>query len=55
MDGVILLRYIESSDLSTVKLALRIVKMRDTAHSRDIKPYEMTSKGMVVHSESDVY
>lgn len=55
MDGVILLRYSESSDLSTVKLAVRIVKMRDTAHSRDIKPYEITSEGMVVHADATVY
>lgn len=54
-DGVILLRYIEPTDLSAVKLAMRIVKMREVKHSRDIRPYDITSKGIVVHSEADVY
>ncbi|MBU7023548.1 MAG: AAA family ATPase, partial [Theionarchaea archaeon] len=41
MDGIISLRYIEPSDFSSVVLAIRIIKMRNTAHSRDIKPYKI--------------
>ncbi len=54
-DGVLLLRYRESADSSEVQLSLRIVKMRRAQHSRRIKPYSITSKGIEVHTQAEVF
>lgn len=54
-DGVILLRYNETSDGSDIQLSVRIVKMRRTNHSRRIKPYNITNHGIEVHSKADVF
>ena len=52
-DGVILL----NCDIENEKmqLSLRIIKMRRIKHSRMIKPYSITDRGIVVHSESAVF
>jgi KaiC domain protein len=54
-DGVIILRYVRPDELRDVKLAAEVVKMRRHKHSRSIKPYDITSEGLVVHSESEVF
>jgi KaiC domain protein len=54
-DGVILLRYNETSDGSDIQLSVRVVKMRRANHSRRIKPYNITSKGIEVHSKAEVF
>ena len=54
-DGVILLRYNETSDGSDIQLSVRIVKMRRANHSRRIKPYNITSNGIEVHSKAEVF
>ena len=54
-DTVILLRYIRASDLTDVHLALEVVKMRMSAHSRDIKPYELLQDQVLVYSEANVF
>jgi KaiC domain protein len=54
-DGVILLRYNETSDGSDIQLSVRIVKMRRTNHSRRIKPYNITDHGIEVHSKAEVF
>jgi len=54
-DTVILLRYIRPSDLTDVHLALEVVKMRESAHSREIKPYEIKQDQVVVYSEANVF
>ncbi|MDY6965141.1 MAG: KaiC domain-containing protein [Halobacteriota archaeon] len=54
-DGVVVLRYVRPSDLTEVILAIEIVKMRRVEHSREIKPYSITSNGIIVHSESGVF
>lgn len=53
-DGVILLEFnkLESNE---VQLTIRIVKMRRVMHSRRIKPYSITDKGLIVHSEAEVF
>lgn len=53
-DGVILLKYNEVNNRE-VKLTLRIIKMRRTNHTRDIKLYDITHNGIVVHSKADVF
>lgn len=49
-DGVISLRYLRKYETQDVSLALEIVKMRRSAHSRKIRPYSITDKGVIVHS-----
>jgi hypothetical protein len=52
---VILLRYVRPSDLTSVYLALEVVKMRRSAHSREIKPYELMQDHVEVYSEANVF
>jgi KaiC domain protein len=54
-DTVILLRYVRSSDLTDVYLALEVVKMRMSAHSREIKPYAIEQSQVTVFSEANVF
>jgi len=54
-DTVILLRYVRSSDLTDVHLALEVAKMRMSAHSREIKPYEIEQTQVTVYSEANVF
>ena len=54
-DTVILLRYVRPSDLTDVHLALEVVKMRMSAHSREIKPYEIEQEQVMVYSEANVF
>jgi KaiC domain protein len=46
VDTVILLRYIRSNELADVHLALEVVKMRLSAHSREIRPYTIAGDGV---------
>jgi KaiC domain protein len=54
-DGVVLLQSDESNEGGEVQLTIRIMKMRRTAHSRRVKPYSITDKGIVVHAGADVF
>ena len=54
-DTVILLRYVRPSDLTDVHLALEVVKMRMSSHSREIKPYEIQADQVLVYSEANVF
>jgi KaiC domain protein len=54
-DTVILLRYVRQADLSGVHLALEVVKMRLSQHSREIKPYEIQKDRILVYSEANVF
>jgi KaiC domain protein len=54
-DTVILLRYVRPSDLTNVHLALEVVKMRMSAHSREIKPYDLLQDKVDVYSEANVF
>jgi KaiC/GvpD/RAD55 family RecA-like ATPase len=54
-DTVILLRYVRPSDLTNVHLALEVVKMRMSQHSREIKPYDILEDRVEVYSEANVF
>ena len=54
-DGVLLLQSDESKEGGEVQLTIRILKMRRTSHSRRVKPYSITDKGIVVHAGADVF
>lgn len=54
-DGVLLLQSEENKEGGEVQLTVRILKMRRIAHSRRVKPYSITDKGIVVHAGADVF
>jgi KaiC domain protein len=54
-DTVILLRYVRPDDLTNVHLALEVVKMRMSPHSREIKPYDILQDKVEVYSEANVF
>ncbi len=54
-DGVVLLQSDEAKEGGEVQLTVRILKMRRTGHSRRVKPYSITDKGIVVHAGADVF
>ena len=54
-DTVILLRYVRPSDQTNVHLALEVVKMRMSQHSREIKPYDILQDKISVYSEASVF
>lgn len=54
-DGVLLLQSDENKEGGEVQLTIRILKMRRTAHSRRVKPYSISDKGIVVHAGADVF
>ncbi len=54
-DAVILLRYVRPTDTTDVHLALEVVKMRMSAHSREIKPYDLMQDQVMVYSEANVF
>ena len=54
VDTVILLRYVRPDDLTRVHLALEVVKMRLSAHSRDIRPFEIGAERIEVLSPENV-
>ncbi len=54
-DTVILLRYARGDANSDVHLAVEIVKMRMSAHSREVKPFEMRHDSIIVYTEANVF
>ncbi|MDN7024691.1 KaiC domain-containing protein [Methanoculleus sp. FWC-SCC1] len=54
-DTVILLRYVRPTNIAEVHLALEVVKMRRSAHSREIKPFEILQDQVMVYSEANVF
>ena len=54
-DGVLLLQSDESKEGGEVQLTVRILKMRRTNHSRRVKPYSITDKGIVVHAGAEIF
>ncbi|MCK8518310.1 KaiC domain-containing protein [Methanoculleus sp. 7T] len=54
-DAVVLLRYVRSAGLTEVHLALEVVKMRRSPHSREIKPFEILEDQIMVYSEASLF
>lgn len=54
VDGLIILRRIQSSRLNEIVHIIQIAKMRWTKHLREIKQYEFTDKGIEVYSKYNV-
>jgi len=53
-DGIITLRRIESEDLSEIFHVMQINKMRWIKHSREVRQYEITDKGIEVYDKYQV-
>lgn len=51
-DGVILLGYSRGADGQKIGLALRILKMRRTAHARSVQPYAIRGNGLEVDAQA---
>lgn len=51
-DGVLVLGYRAGADGQRIGLALRILKMRRTAHARSVQPYSIGAKGLVVDAKA---
>ncbi|GAA0645527.1 KaiC domain-containing protein [Salarchaeum japonicum] len=54
-DAVFLLRYIRPEDFRETRLAVEIQKIRDANHSRETKPYEITSQGISVYRQANIF
>ncbi|PWR73199.1 KaiC domain-containing protein [Methanospirillum lacunae] len=54
-DTVILLRYARGDSVSDIHLAIEVVKMRMSGHSREVKPYEILKESMIVYTEANVF
>jgi len=54
-DAVILLHRIRSRGLTEVHLALEVVKVRRSPHSREIKPFEIFQDRIMVYSEASLF
>jgi len=54
VDGFIVLRRVQSSDLSEIVHVIQVAKMRWSKHLREIRQYDFTDKGIVVYSKYDV-
>ena len=55
VDGVIGLRYEEQREVGEIQLTIRVMKMRRIQHSRRVKPYSITGRGIEVHSAADAF
>ena len=51
-DGVLVLGYSQGPDGHRVGLALRILKMRRSAHARTVQPYSIGTTGLVVDAKA---
>ncbi|HEY9204885.1 MAG TPA: KaiC domain-containing protein [Candidatus Methanoperedens sp.] len=54
-DGVVILRQARTADVGAVTTVIEVSKMRHIEHSKEIKPYNITKGGIVVHSGSGVF
>ncbi|MFQ6107311.1 MAG: KaiC domain-containing protein [Thermoplasmata archaeon] len=54
-DGVILLLFNEPEGSKDTQLVIQVIKIRRRKHSRQRKPYLITSRGIDVHTEADVF
>ena len=54
-DAVILLRYARGEDTPDVHLAIEVVKMRMSSHSREVKPFEILSDSVMVYTHANVF
>ena len=54
-DAVFVLRYVRPDQFQETRLAVEIQKIRDANHSRETKPYEITSGGLSVYRDASIF
>ena len=54
-DLVIVLFYVRPHDFRETRLALEIMKIRDTLFTREIKPYEVTDNGIEIYRQANIF
>lgn len=54
-DGVFWLRYLRPDNFQQTQLGLEIQKLRNTNHSRQVRPYEITNTGIEVFDQSSIF
>ena len=54
-DAVFVLQYVRPDDFRETRLAIEIQKIRDANHSREKKPYEITSEGISVYQQANLF
>ncbi|MFB6283354.1 MAG: KaiC domain-containing protein [Halobacteria archaeon] len=54
-DGVFSLRYVRTENTNETRLALEVLKIRNTEHSRNVRPYDLTDSGIKVHSTASIF
>lgn len=54
-DGVIILRQARQAEVGLVTTVIEISKMRHIDHSKEIKPYNITNNGIIVHSKAEFF
>jgi len=54
-DAVFVLQYIRPDDFRETRMAIEIQKIRDANHSREKKPYEITSEGISVYQQANLF
>ncbi|WP_312909580.1 KaiC domain-containing protein [Natronosalvus caseinilyticus] len=54
-DAVFVLQYVRPDDFRETRLAIEIQKIRDANHSREKKPYEITSEGLSVYQQANLF
>ena len=54
-DAVILLRYARGEDTPDIHLAIEVIKMRMSSHSREVKPFEILSDSVMVYTHANVF
>ncbi|WP_096389919.1 KaiC domain-containing protein [Halopenitus persicus] len=54
-DAVFILQYVRPSDFRETRLAIEIQKIRNANHSRETKPYEITSEGISVYQQANIF
>ncbi|MCZ7393853.1 MAG: ATPase domain-containing protein [Candidatus Methanoperedens sp.] len=53
-DGLIVLRRVQSADLSEIVPVIQVAKMRWSKHMREIRQYDFTDRGIVVYNRYNV-
>lgn len=54
-DAVVTLRIIRSNEFRESRLAIEIQKIRNTNHSREVKPYEIGEDGITVYRQATIF
>lgn len=54
-DGVLVLQYIRTTEYQATRLGVEIQKLRNTNHSRELKPYEIDENGISVYQQANIF